>query len=334
MMAVEPATLNPDTALLGVEEDDDDYEPDLYGGAEDAEQLQNKLDSAPSQELPRNADLPPTLSLGSFALPPPTVIAPETAARNSLQSVSRMFALTKSFEDAATGGNKKQHPNTNHRTVGLSRLAASSFDKDAWLTVITRLATRGTAGLGDVELKDEYDPASTPSEGTPKTSCSSSFSNMIRDRLFAHVLEDFRRRIDLAVDWLSEEWYNDKVRAMEATRKGLEAPPGQFETWALKIIDGFLPYLQPGDKVLTRFLSEIPHLSPALLQKVTSLCRDPSMVNLVLSSLAYLAMLRPPVKELVLGTLEEIWTECESSNLFHLATWIHPCATPRSASFP
>ena len=42
MNAVRPELLDPNTALLSVDEDDDDYEPD-FQTAEDSEQIWNKL---------------------------------------------------------------------------------------------------------------------------------------------------------------------------------------------------------------------------------------------------------------------------------------------------
>jgi len=79
------------------------------------------------------------------------------------------------------------------------------------------------------------------------------------------------------------------------------------------LIDGFLPYLHPQDKVLTRFLSEIPELNKNLLSRVKHMCRDPSVVQLALTSLLYLVMMRPPVKEIALDTVQDIWTECKSN---------------------
>ena len=38
--------------------------------------------------------------------------------------------------------------------AGINRLAASTYDRDSWITVITRLATRANAGLDDVPEDD------------------------------------------------------------------------------------------------------------------------------------------------------------------------------------
>jgi len=41
------------------------------------------------------------------------------------------------------------------------------------------------------------------------------------------------------------------------------------------------------------------------------MCRDPTVVGLALTSLLYLIMMKPPVRELALDTVEGIWQECK-----------------------
>ncbi|KAI0419178.1 mRNA cleavage and polyadenylation specificity factor complex subunit [Xylaria grammica] len=287
--------INPETAPLDVEEDDDDYEPDYYA-AEDTEQLMNKLDSSPSDER-RDLQAPVlgALTLPAFKLPPPPTLDPEQAARVGQGAIARVFGTMQTLEDPATKKSK----------AGLNRLAASSYDRDSWITVITRLATRANAGLDEISVKDEDSALALPAV---------SMSDSIREMLYAYVLEDFRKRIDVAVTWLSEEWYKERVQ------QRFTSPPGQpydapanFEKWTLRLIDAFLPYLHSQDKILTRFLSELPELTVSILARVNTLCRDPSLVNLALTSLYYLVMFRPPVRNIALDTIQDIWTEYEDA---------------------
>ncbi|KAI5466217.1 hypothetical protein BGZ63DRAFT_126322 [Mariannaea sp. PMI_226] len=276
--------LNPNTAPLGVDEDDDEYEPDFYQ-AEDTEQILNKLDSSPTEEEP--SALEDGLALKSFYLSQPPVLTPETALVAGSGTVSRVIEMMKSLEDPAGKKNK----------AGFSRLAASTGTRDSWMTILTRLATRSSAGLEEISVKDEGDPASPPS-----------LSNNIRDVLYNYVMEDFRRHIDVAVSWLCEEWYNDKLQQKDEGDR-----PLHYERCCLRLIDGFLPYVHPQDKVLTRFLSEIPELNKTILTRVKQMCRDPSVVQLALTSLLYLVMMRPPVKEIALDTVQDIWTDHEEA---------------------
>ncbi|GAO17815.1 hypothetical protein UVI_02049200 [Ustilaginoidea virens] len=276
--------LNPNTAPLGVDDDDDDYEPDFYE-AEDTEQLLNKLDGS-STSLPELTALDTTLALTAFSLPQPPEITPEMALTAGSGTVAKVLDMMKSLEEPVT----KKHK------VGFVRLAASSGTRDSWMTILTRLATRSTTGLEAVAVKGE-------AQQSPRQP---SLSENIREVLYNYVMEDFRKHIDVAVSWLCEEWYNDKIQA----RMGDDYSKNYDKT-ALQLINGFLPYLHPQDKALTRFLSEIPELSRVMLSRVKDMCRDPSVTQLALTSLLYLSMMRPPVKEMALDTVQDIWTECE-----------------------
>ncbi|KAI0402044.1 mRNA cleavage and polyadenylation specificity factor complex subunit [Xylaria palmicola] len=288
--------INPETAPLDVEEDDDDdYEPNYYA-AEDTEQLLNKLDSSPSGERRElQAPVLGALALPSFKLPSPPTLDPEQAARVGQGAIVRVFSTMHTLED----------PSSKKSKAGLNRLAASSYDRDSWVTVLTRLATRANAGLDETLVKDE---------GTALALPTVSMSDSIREMLYAYVLEDFRKRIDVAVTWLSEEWYKERVqqRFAPSPNRPLDVP-GNYEKWTLRLVDAFLPYLHSQDKVMTRFLSELPELTVSILSRLTTLCRDPSLVNLALTSLYYLVIFRPPVRNIALDTVQDIWTEYEDA---------------------
>ncbi|KAG5982589.1 hypothetical protein E4U55_001695 [Claviceps digitariae] len=289
--------LNPNTAPLGVDDDDDDYEPDFYQ-AEDTEQLLNKLDGS-SLAVPELPTLDTTLALTSFSLPQPPQLTPQTALTAGNGTVAKVVEMMKSLEE----------PTTKKDKAGFVRLAASSGTRDAWMTILTRLATRSTTGLEDTTIKGEEQDEESPSSAPSSPPRQRSLSHEIRDVLYNYIMEDFRKHIDVAVSWLCEEWYNDKMQA----RTGTANYPHNYEKTALRLINGFLPYLHPQDKVLTRFLSEIPDLNRSMLSRVKDMCRDPSVTQLALTSLLYLAMMRPPVKEIALDTVQDIWTEFDDA---------------------
>ena len=273
--------INPNTALLGVEEDEDDYEPD-FNQAEDTEQIVNRLESSGGPG--ERTALDGALNLTSFSLPAPPTLTPELALSAGGNTVARVLDMMKSLDD----------PTAKKSKAGFTRLAASSGSRDSWTTILTRLATRSSGGLEETPVKEE-DGGSRGSLGDD-----------IRDVLYNYVMEDFRKHIDVAVSWLCEEWYNDKL-----LQKLGGDHPLRYEKCILRLIDGFLPYLHHQDKVLTRFLSEVPELNRSILARVKSMCRDPSVVQLALTSLLYLVMMRPPVKEIALDTVQDIWTDCK-----------------------
>lgn len=276
--------MNPETAPLGVEEDDDDYEPD-FSTAETEEQILNKLDLI-SPEVEKVTA--PDMTLGHFTLPQPAPLTNVQAFEIGQGTVSRVFGVMQTLEEKI----KKTKG-------GLNRLAASTFDRDAWITILTRLATRTTAGLEGTE--DEVKPEPGDSE-------QQSLANMIRESLYHYILEDFRRRIDIAIAWLCEEWYNDKVQVEKVDRNSVL----HYEKWVLRIMDGMIPYLDASDKnVLIRFVSEVPGLSPGVLERLKGLCRDPSTVAIALTSLLFLQIQKPPARKMVLGAVEDIWDTCK-----------------------
>lgn len=295
------AELNPNTAPLGVDDDDDEYEPDFYQ-AEDTEQILNKLDSEPSGLDPIHLD--DNLSLRSFSLAQPQQLTPEMALSAGTGTVGKVVEMMKSLEDSSSKKAK----------AGFMRLAASSGTKDSWMTILTRLATRSSAGLDEILVKGEDDGNMS----------SQSLSNSIREVLYNYIMEDFRKNIDVAVSWLCEEWYNDRL--LSKTNKDY---PKYYEKCALRLLDGFLPYVHPQDKVLTRFLAEIPELNQEMLSRVKRMCRDPLVVQLALTSLLYLVLMRPPVKEMALDTVQDIWTECKcysaSAGGFHAKNCLLTC---------
>ena len=202
---------------------------------------------------------------------------------------------------------KKQH-------AGINRLAGGMGDKDAWITILTRLATRTTGGLENVNPSPEPAIKSEDGGGEIMRQGRITLSDKIRERLYTYIFDAWRSRIDVAVQWLCEEWYSESV----LTSSGLPSPRfSNYEKWALKILDGMMPYLDAKDKALTRFLGEIPRLTKEMLGRVKSLCRDPVLVPMAITSLLYLVIMKPPSREVALDAVEEVWIERKLSPVIH-----------------
>ncbi|OJJ88862.1 RNA-processing protein PTA1 [Aspergillus glaucus CBS 516.65] len=280
------------------EEEDDDYEPEYQpmDVPETAEQA-----DAVSTEV---ADLqqPDLVSLGPFVLPQPPPLSEDEAGEIGRNAVGRVFEMLASTEVAS-----KPVQNRTQQQLGFARLAGSTFDHDAWITLLTRLATRAPAGL---ELAGSGGQNRKPA-----------ISNSIRETLYRYILEDFRFRVSIGVTWLNEEWYNDRIQMkFAASQRGDEdddeAPtvPLHYDHWVLRLLDGFLPYLDSRDtKIFIRFLSEIPEVTIPITQRVASLAKDPERVNLCVQSLLYLIMFRLPAREICLNALEDVYRTYEES---------------------
>lgn len=252
-------------------DDEEDYEPD-FEPSEDREQIINKADALPPED---SLQAPSEVALGPFKLPQPPPLTAEDTMRIGKGTISRVFSMMNVLEEA---------PLTKKQRSGLNRLAGSTYDKEAWTTVITRLATRASAGLDDDSSEDEDSEAVVK-----KQEAGSSLTDGIRETLWKFTIEDFRSRIPVAIAWLNEEWYNDRIQRQRSEQQKdgmtLPKPKQHYEKWMLKVLDGIVPYLDAKDKHLIRFLSEIPEVNANVLDRVKGLARDPERVQLAVNSL-------------------------------------------------
>ncbi|KAG9668803.1 hypothetical protein KCU99_g7465, partial [Aureobasidium melanogenum] len=302
-LAARPATASSAAqAVTGVapaqNEEDEEYEP----GIESTDQILNDLDQAPP-----DTDRAP-VSLGPFNLPPPPPLTTEQTVEYSKGAVNRVFSTLTAMEQPASS--KTQKP-------GFNRLAATNHDRDAWITLVTRLATRAPAGLDENKLKSES--ASLSKGGF-------SLNDAIRESLYLYVVDDFRKRIDVGISWLNEEWYNDRIQKQQ--NEEAEYIPEHYEKWMLKILDGIVPFLDAKDKLLIRFLSEIPSINQDVLKRVVRLAKDPERVQLAVQALHYLILLRPPAREMALDALEDLYKNYDESR--PLVTKIMPKFRPEA----
>ncbi|EUC44279.1 hypothetical protein COCMIDRAFT_98561 [Bipolaris oryzae ATCC 44560] len=284
-------------------EDEEEYEPDFE--PEDAEQIMNKLDGIPSNPFPTQQG--PSTALAPFKLPEAPPLSDQDVQKYGDMTVQRAFGMLSSVDETQKSKATKG---------GFNRLAATDYSRDAWVTILSRLATRASAGLDDPTdgIKDEYAVKSTRSSN-PR------ISDSIRDSLYQYILYDWKRRIDVAISWLNEEWYNDMILAQSAetplpngTVNGIspsKPPRGNYHRCALRLIDGILPYIEHTDKILLRFLSEIPSIDYTLLVRLKKMAEDPERIDLACNALHYLYMFRPPVRKIVVDVLAEMWAENE-----------------------
>jgi symplekin len=281
-------------------DDDDDYEPE-YDPMDVADNTSEQA-SAVAAEVAAEFQ-PDLVSLGPFVLPQPPPLTEDEAAEVGRSAVARVFGMINAAEtDPSPAKGKTQ------QQLGFARLAGSTFDRDAWAVLLSRLATRAPAGLEGGGKVDSKRP---------------SISDSIRQTLYRYVLEDFRGRLNIAITWLSEEWYNDRVQMKAAATQRDQSDededqeptvPLHYDEWVVKLFHGFTTYLDARDiKVLVRFLSEIPEVTLSVLQMVAGLAKDPERVNLCVQALMYLIMFRPPAREMCLNTLEDVYQTYEES---------------------
>lgn len=259
--------------VSALDDEDDDYEPD-FEPVEDTEQILNRDENGLAALEIRQE--PKDLALGLFKIPQPPPLTSEEADRLGKGTISRVFGMMSVLDEPV----KVTKP-------GLHRLAGSNYDKEAWITVITRLATRASSGLQDTEdeVKNEAEQ-----NGVVATHKGHSLADGIRETLWKYIIDDFRARIPIAIAWLNEEWYNDRMierQLADSDHPNGSSPSTQqtYEKWLLKVLDAITPYLDAKDKVLIRFLSEIPGIGEVVLERVKNIARDPDRVTLAVNAI-------------------------------------------------
>lgn len=252
------------------EEEDDDYEPEYQ----------------PMDVLPASQE--PELSLGPFVLPQPPPLTQEEARTAGESAVDRIFAALTATEPSSSHGSvaaaaaaAASKKGDEHQKLGFSRVAGSSGDRETWVLLLCRLASRASADLTDEQK---------------------SIADSIRSMFYRYIVADFRSRlISIGTTWLNEEWYNDRVQLqfLASLQRGKEEDndaeaedaleiPLHYDRWVIRVLDGILPYVDARDvKVLIRFLSEIPDFTIPVAQRVAGLARDPERVNLCVQALLY-----------------------------------------------
>lgn len=254
------------------EEEEDDYEPD-FEPVEDSEQILNKADVLPSDEYPVT---PTDLTLGPFKLPQPPPFTPEETFQVGRSTFGRVFSNVNLLEDSSSKKKK----------TGLNRLAGSNYDQEAWITVVARIVTRASGGLENERAAEDDGLQLVVS----KEGAITRLTQTIRDYLWRYIIEDFRARIHLAILWLSEEWLNDLAYAREREQEGQKPPSSprntpNYDYWVIRVLEIIVPYLDSKDKLLIRFLSEIPAIDERILERVKGLARDPERAGLAVNAI-------------------------------------------------
>lgn len=279
-------------------EDEDDYDPEALSG-------EDKPMSADAQAI-EELFPQPGLELGPVELPKPEPLNEAELSMLSMQTVAHVFETALMAEQNGTTVKQK---------LGINRLAASNNDKDSWLTLLIRLATRAPAGLDELnrkkaETNGELQPVKQEDTlGLDKPTV----ANMIRRQLFDYIMDDWKHRLSLGITWLNEEWYADKIQAIgttDGTEPTTKSDPRtlHYDYWTKQLFQTLIPRFDD-HKLLIRFLSEIPSINHDILTLITPLARDPLTIRICKMALQYLYTFRPPVRDLVVDILSQIWQD-------------------------
>lgn len=254
-----------------------------------------------------------------YHLPPPKELSFQDKKDQINLIIQNFFKVSqmtnKEMEEAAkVDSNKSTEVNQE-----LTKVAIQNWQKDSWLVILTRLATRG--------MSSYY------GEGSVDEERNNELSDMVRNAIFDYFLENIHSRIDVIIEWLNEEWYSEVVAGEAKAKQQIiqsvtkekpdnmneeiarqtneinqhELPTPIYNKWAGKVLDSIIPFLESTDKkIFIRLLSDLPLLTNELVSRIKSLCLDPARKDLGFLALQYLIMFRPPVKQGCLDVLTEL----------------------------
>ncbi|CAE6440409.1 unnamed protein product [Rhizoctonia solani] len=246
-----------DPLKMDIDDDDLEYEPDKLNVAA---QAQVEAEAEQDQLAP--------LDLSTFSLPAPKDLSDTT--RNGLvkSSVSRIWDAGEEVlgrEVRAAGG---------ETAVGLP-------PEEMWMLLVVRMISRG-AGAGRV--KDEGDDRSLVHNLAFR-------EDGMRQMLLDYLLADFSGRMRLAIVWMNEEWYNDRI---QAKRDPSREP--QYDIWLGRLATSLKARMEPKDKTFAKFLMELPLVSSHVLSLCRELAETPQQMGIGFAALREFIQLRPPVR--------------------------------------
>jgi len=130
------------------------------------------------------------------------------------------------------------------------------------------------------------------------------FYGELTEVLINFVMEDFRSRIDLGVLWLYQEYVKG-----ESQKAGSSVNANSRYGLCLKmLLDGIKKFLEPRDKLFTRFILEAPCLSDGVRRVIKEYCMDPERLMVGFATLRELISKTPAKCQNWLQLLLELTT--------------------------
>ena len=275
-------------AVNNADDDEDDmYSPEEFG--DDGQQRRQSQSEATS------------VNLGPFQLPPSPPLTEEQRDDYSSQALERVFDTLGRFDK--DGKKNKRLAGES----GFNRISSAGQDRNGWITLLTRLATRPVFDLDDPEtIKEEPSDNMALTKKIPPTS----FPAKLREAFHKYVSDDYRHRIDIAITWLNEEWYTDTLLARQHPSSTHLAALPNYTASLSGLLNNMALFIDKQDlKILIRFLSEIPALPEKVYSWLLRLADDPERVQIVLGALQYLVLFRPPARPKALDCAVTLWKE-------------------------
>ncbi|RCK65714.1 Pre-tRNA-processing protein PTA1 [Candida viswanathii] len=239
-----------------------------------------------------------------FLLPPPTDVAFLERKLNLKVIISNFIHLANKGPGDSPEYAELSAENKHNLKYALPHLAFKAWKKGSWVVLLTRLASRGMR----IRHYDNPDGTNSPDEIHKQE-----MADMIREEILKYCSASVNSRIDIIIEWLSEEWYSERVFQQDEFIKQGKNPDKEtittpiYDKWSAKVFDAIINYIEPqAAKLFIRLVSDLPDLNDNVIGKIKSLCFDPVKSNIGFLALQFLLTYRPPVKESCIRVLKEL----------------------------
>lgn len=248
----------------------------------------------------------------AFALSQPLPLDPSGKVKTVENIFTRMISYEKATEAGEEGTNaiigEITDVNSTEQEMGLDRKSAvREWKKNTWVALMSRLLTRG---LGDVLKEAQLDESvHDKPEYQSHVKSVSGMTKFIREKLFKYCQENFWGRLDVALEWLNEEWFHEFVRLEPKLQpKSKDSANSVYFYYVGLLMDNIIPLVDFQYRAeFLRLLSDLPEFNKELIWRLKSLCIDPYRFQIGFVALTYLVRFKPPAKEHSLDLLEELY---------------------------
>ncbi|KAI6112643.1 Symplekin tight junction protein C terminal-domain-containing protein [Pisolithus sp. B1] len=137
----------------------------------------------------------------------------------------------------------------------------------------------------------------------------------LRQILCEYIMDDFPARLRLAITWMNEEWYNDRIRSA--------ADPNwrpNYESWLNQLVSTYQTTLEgkvdgkpdSKDKAFSRFLLDLPDVPSDVLDMLRELSVEADKMHVGFTTLRDLVLERPSLRAEALRVLLDLTTHPDS----------------------
>ncbi|KAI6016044.1 Symplekin tight junction protein C terminal-domain-containing protein [Pisolithus microcarpus] len=278
-----------DPLKMDIDEEEVEYEPDKLNLELSGEEAVANEDIIPV-DIPD--DLP--FDLSDFKLPSPKDL-----------SANERIALMRGAAARIWDGAE----DLRHATSATGSQTAS----DMWMLLIVRMITRAVV-LPKPSGSPQNEAESTDAADTQLTALYSR-QDALRQTLCEYIMNDFPARLRLAITWMNEEWYNDRIRS--------SADPNwrpNYESWLNQLVSTYQTILEGKvdgkpdnkDKAFSRFLLDLPDVPSDVLDMLRDLSVEAEKMHVGFTTLRDFVLERPSLRAEALRVLLDLTTHPDS----------------------